>query len=90
MAGAVLKDVTPENAGALLIGAGVKPGERVTVIVRRRTGTVLDRPGAPSETSREPSRLEKLRALMGSGARSHGPLSTEEIDATVRELRGDE
>lgn len=89
MAGAVLKDVTPENAGALLIGAGIRPGERVTVIVRRRPEALSDRPGTPPGTG-ELSRMDKLRALKGSGARRYGPLSPEQIDADVREFRGDE
>jgi hypothetical protein len=42
MLGAVLKDVTPESVAAELIGAGVKPGERVTVIVRRRARSLLE------------------------------------------------
>ncbi|MFV3130523.1 hypothetical protein [Niveispirillum sp. KHB5.9] len=37
MADALLIDVTPENVGTQMIGAGVKPGERVTVIVQRRS-----------------------------------------------------
>ncbi|MBK1839023.1 hypothetical protein JHL17_16550 [Azospirillum sp. YIM B02556] len=90
MPNAVLVDVTPENVGAQLIGAGVRPGERVTVIVRRRSGAALDRPGTPPAKGGEPSRMEKLRALKGSGARRHGPLSAEEIEADVREFRGDE
>lgn len=46
MADALLMDVTPENVGRQLIGAGVKPGERVTVIVRRRSDTL---PAAAAE-----------------------------------------
>ncbi len=36
------------------------------------------------------SRLEKLRALKGAGARRYGPLSAEQINADIREFRGDE
>lgn len=84
--GAVLRNVTPENAGALLIGAGVKPGEQVTVIIERRVEAALDRPDAGEVADR----MAMLRALKGSGARLHGPLSAEQIDADIREARGDE
>ncbi|MCW2245514.1 hypothetical protein M2352_001105 [Azospirillum fermentarium] len=86
MAGAVLLDMTPENAEAQLIGAGVQPGERVTVIVHRRVTTPTDAKPDP----RKPSRLEKLRALKGAGARRYGPLSQDQIDADIHEFRGDE
>lgn len=36
------------------------------------------------------SRLDKLRALKGAGARMYGPRSAEEIDAQIREFRGDD
>lgn len=36
------------------------------------------------------SRLEKLRSLKGAGALIYGPLSAEQIDADIREFRGDE
>lgn len=36
------------------------------------------------------SRMEKLRALKGAGARAYGPLSAEQIEADIREFRGDE
>lgn len=34
------------------------------------------------------SRMEKLRAMKGAGARIYGPRSTEDIDGQVREFRG--
>lgn len=52
MAGSLLVEVTPENAGTQLIGAGVKPGERVTLIVRRRSSGLLaaaEKTGASAE-----------------------------------------
>lgn len=36
------------------------------------------------------NRLEKLRALKGFGAKRYGPRTVEDIDAQVREFRGDE
>ena len=36
------------------------------------------------------TRLEKLRALKGAGARLYGSLSAEEIDGDIHEFRGDE
>lgn len=36
------------------------------------------------------SRLDKLRALKGAGARMYGPRSAEDIDAQIREFRGDD
>lgn len=84
--GAVLRNVTPETAEALLIGAGVKPGERITVIIERRVDAVPNRP----TTSSSMDRMAKLHAAKGAGAQVHGPLSAEEIDADIREARGDE
>jgi len=36
------------------------------------------------------TRLEKLRALKGAGARQYGALSAEQIEADIHEFRGDE
>lgn len=36
------------------------------------------------------SRLERLRAIKGTGARLYGPRTEEDIEAQVREFRGDE
>lgn len=36
------------------------------------------------------TRLEKLRALKGAGARQYGALTAEQIEADIREFRGDE
>jgi metal-responsive CopG/Arc/MetJ family transcriptional regulator len=36
------------------------------------------------------TRLEKLRALKGSGARQYGSLTADQIEADIREFRGDE
>lgn len=36
------------------------------------------------------SRLEKLRAMKGAGSNIYGPRSEEDIEAQIREFRGDE
>ncbi|WP_157879020.1 TraY domain-containing protein [Pararhodospirillum photometricum] len=52
----------------------------------RHLDDIMREQGA-SETQ---SRLERLRALKGAGARIYGPLSAEQIDADIREFRSDE
>ncbi len=45
-------------------------------------------PVSPQNIIGEQARLEILRRLMGAGARRHGALSAEQIDADLDEVRG--
>jgi RHH-type transcriptional regulator, rel operon repressor / antitoxin RelB len=53
-------------------------------LTRHLSDIVTDLGGAAGTTSR----MEKLRAMKGAGARIYGPRSEEDIDGQVREFRG--
>lgn len=46
--------------------------------------------GKKSEKSHRKGRLDRLLAMEGVGAKLYGPRTTEDIDAQIREFRGDE
>lgn len=58
-------------------------------IVQEALRRYLDEVEMVEKTAGRSSRMEKLRALKGVGARSYGPLSEEEIEGDIREFRGD-
>ena len=51
----------------------------------RHLSTIMEEQGGGRK-----SRLEMLRALKGAGAKQYGARSAAEIDADIREFRGDE
>lgn len=81
-------ETTVENIPEAMLEAGFRPGQQVRIQVEYID---VDTPeAAPENGTRKGNRLEKLLALKGAGARLHGPRSAEEIDAEIREFRGDE
>ncbi len=78
----------PDDTRARLDDAAMKTHRSRSVLVQE----ALERYWSDlvTEQGSRKSRLERLRALKGAGARQYGPLSAEQIDADIGEFRGDE
>jgi len=83
----VLHGVTLETMPQAIRKLGIRPDQTFSIIVEREENA----PEADTaKGDEEGSRLGKLRALKGAGSRLHGERTMEDIDAQIREFRGDE
>lgn len=73
-----LSGVTLETMPQAMRKLGIGPDETFSIIVRSEAGAEMRK-----------SRMDRLLAMKGAGARLHGARSVEEIDAEIREFRGE-
>lgn len=86
--GHIVRDVTRETFPDVVRMHNLKPGQRFTIIIEEASQAEQEAAVAKEKTGGTVS--ARFQALAGVGAMIAGPRTMAEIDADVREIRGDE